>query len=1121
MSAPQRIVRVRRNYNQWVANQTLEDYALRFTAKKARKWSAFRVANTALGAISFLALEAIGGAITINYGFTNAVAAILVVGALIFLTGLPITYYAARYGIDIDLLTRGAGFGYIGSTITSLIYASFTFLFFAIEAAIMSLALEMCFGVPLALGYVVSSMVVIPLVTHGITFISRLQSWTQPVWIGLHLLPFVFIVASADQSVNAWTHYAGRHGASGESFNVVLFGAASTVVFSLIAQIGEQVDFLRFLPRHGASRLAWWAGLLGAGPGWIVPGALKLLAGSFLAVVAVQHMVPIDKAAEPTQMYLVAFSYAFSSPEAALALTGAFVIVSQIKINVTNAYAGSIAWSNFFSRLTHSHPGRVVWLVFNVAIALVLMELGIFKALEHILGLYSIVAIAWVGALVADLVVNKPLGLSPPAIEFKRAHLYDINPVGVGAMALAVGAGIASHAGLFGPLAQAFASFLALAVAFVAAPAIAFATAGRFYIARGPHKSWHGKAAIRCCICEHKFEPEDMALCPAYSGPICSLCCSLDARCHDRCKPQGRLSDQAIGALGTLLPQWIMTSVASRVGHFAAVLVLFLLVLGGALSLVSLQATFSTANDGDLVRATLWTAFFVLSLIAGIAAWLFVLAQESRRVAEEETQRQTTLLIREIDAHKRTDAMLQKAKEVAEAANKAKSRYVVGLSHELRTPLNAILGYAQLLEHDTDIPRRRLDAIKVVRRSAEHLSGLIDGLLDVSKIEAGRFQLNRDEVRLGEFLDQLVDMFRLQAQAKALDFHYEAPPRLPVAVNTDESRLRQILINLLSNALKFTDTGAITLRVGYRNDVASFEVEDTGIGIPKRDLARIFEPFERAHTPASSPTKGIGLGLTITRSLTHTMGGEITVVSTPGRGSNFRVKLLLSEVARPKASVPAQKRIVGYKGRRLAVLVTDDDRDHRDLIREILAPLGFVLLEAADGDACLEVAERDRPDLVLLDVSMPGRDGWAVARLLRANGLDKAAIIMLSANINENHRILTPERAHDDHMLKPIDVRQLLTKIQTLLKIEWIYEPAAPAAENVPKAGIISVPSRGHIADLTHLGQIGYVRGIQAKLTEIEAESPHLKPFVEHMRGLVAVYDLRRFMSALAGMAQP
>ena len=161
---------------------------------------------------------------------------------------------------------------------------------------------------------------------------------------------------------------------------------------------------------------------------------LKLLAGSFLAFLAIEHMVPLPKAVEPTQMYLVAFEYVFSSPQMALAFTGAFVVISQLKINVTNAYAGSIAWSNFFSRLTHSHPGRVVWLVFNVTIALMLMELGIFKMLEHALGLYSIVAVAWVGALVADLVDQQAAGPEPAGIEFKRAHLYDINPVGVGAM---------------------------------------------------------------------------------------------------------------------------------------------------------------------------------------------------------------------------------------------------------------------------------------------------------------------------------------------------------------------------------------------------------------------------------------------------------------------------------------------------------------------------------------------------------------------------------------------------------------------------------------------------------------------------------------------------------------
>jgi purine-cytosine permease-like protein len=438
MAATQRIVRIRREYNQWVANETLEDYSLRFTAKSARRWSSFRVANTALGAISFLALEAIGGAIALNYGFVNSTWAILVVGLVIFLTCIPISYYAAKYGIDMDLLTRGAGFGYIGSTITSLIYASFTFIFFAIEAAIMALALEMAFDMPLWLGYIVSSLVVIPLVTHGITFISQFQMWTQPLWVVLHITPFAFIALKNPEAFVDWTTFAGRQGDGGGSFDLLLFGAASAVVFSLIAQIGEQVDFLRFLPpAEQTGRRRWWAALLSAGPGWIVLGVLKLLAGSFLAFLALQHEIDPVRASEPTQMYLIAFQHVFTSPGFALVLTALFVVVSQLKINVTNAYAGSIAWSNFFARLTHMHPGRVVWLVFNVMISLLLMELGVFRALEQVLALYSTLAIAWVGALVADLVVNKPLGISPSYVEFKRAHLYDINPVGVGAMLFA------------------------------------------------------------------------------------------------------------------------------------------------------------------------------------------------------------------------------------------------------------------------------------------------------------------------------------------------------------------------------------------------------------------------------------------------------------------------------------------------------------------------------------------------------------------------------------------------------------------------------------------------------------------------------------------------------------
>ena len=201
--------------------------------------------------------------------------------------------------------------------------------------------------------------------------------------------------------------------------------------------------------------------MLAGGPGWIVIGMLKLLGGSFLACIAVADGVVPQIAAQPSVMYQIAFGYVVHSPVAALALTGIFVVISQVKINITNAYAGSIAWSNFFSRLTHSHPGRVVWLIFNIAIALLLMELGIYQAIEHTLVVYSIIAAAWVGALVADLVVNKPLGFSPAYIEFKRAHLYDINPVGTGSMLLAVVLALTAYSGEFGVMAQALSPFLA------------------------------------------------------------------------------------------------------------------------------------------------------------------------------------------------------------------------------------------------------------------------------------------------------------------------------------------------------------------------------------------------------------------------------------------------------------------------------------------------------------------------------------------------------------------------------------------------------------------------------------------------------------------------------------
>ena len=1118
MARRQRITPVRRDYNQWVANQTLEDFALRFTATSARRWSAWRVANTALGAISFLALEAIGGTITVEFGAANASAAILFSAILIFATGLPIGYFAARYGVDIDLLTRGAGFGYIGSTVTSLIYASFTFIFFAIEAAILAAMLKACFGLPLWLGYVVCSVIVIPLVMHGITFISRLQFWTQPIWLAFNLLPFAFIFAHGFMPVGEWLHYRGQ---SAGGFDPLLFGAAASVVFSLVAQIGEQVDFLRFLPPRSPRQSAagWWLALLGAGPGWILFGAPKLLAGSFLAYLALRTGLAESDAVQPTQMYRVAFGYVLASPMAALVLASAFIVLSQIKINVTNAYAGSIAWSNFFSRLTHAHPGRVVWVVFNIVIALLLMELGVYEAIEHTLAVFADIAAAWVGALVADLVINKTLGLSPPGIEFKRAHLYDINPVGVGAMLLAVLVSLSSQFGAFGLLAQAFSPFVALAAAFTAAPLIAWGTRGKYYLARKPRAGWAAAGPIRCVVCENTFDPEDSAYCPVYQGAICSLCCSLDARCHDGCKPHARYSNQLAAPLRAILPPFVVAALSGRVGRYAAVLALLASVAAFVLLAIYVQASPLTAGQDGLAPA-FRNAFFLLLALSAVVAWLIVLANESRAAAREETQRQTALLLEEIKAHRLTDMALQKAREVAEAANLAKSRYVTGISHELRTPLNAILGYAQLLERDTAIPQRRRDNIRIIRRSGEHLAALIEGLLDISKIEAGRIELYRDRVRLPEFLDQLVDMFQLQARTKAIDFVFTHEGRLPAVVRTDERRLRQILINLLSNAMRFTHRGQVTLRVRWRDELAEFEVTDTGIGIAPENLERVFEPFERVETSRAPYEAGVGLGLTITRLLTQIMGGEITVHSELGRGTKFYVRLMLSEQHPEDRQSVAEQRPQGYAGAPRRVMVTDDDPVHRGLMEDLLLPLGFVVLSTADGPECLRVAGRMLPDVFLLDIAMPGMNGWELARRLRADGFDRTPIIMVSANANELSQALNGDELHDDVLAKPISLAALLEKISRLLNLQWVIPPpetelGRALARATAPAPAVSPLSPDQVESLRQLGLIGYVRGLREQLNVLEQEMPEAGDYIRLLRGMVAEYRIDAFMAAL------
>ncbi len=1126
----QRIVKSRRDYNSWVATETLEDYALRYTPQSFRRWSELRIANTALGAVSFLALEAIGGAITVSYGFTNALWAIAIVSLVIFLTSLPISYYTARYGVDMDLLTRGAGFGYIGSTITSLIYASFTFIFFALEASIMAQAVEMEWGLPLAYGYVLCSVVIIPLVIHGVTLIGRVQAWTQPLWAVLMVLPFVAVFRKEPDVVSRLMAFTGGQ-PEGAHFDWVLFGSAATVAFSLIAQIGEQVDFLRFLPeKTAANRGRWWSALLIAGPGWIVMGATKMLAGALLAYLVIDHRLPPDDAIEPTQMYLVAFGYLFSDSSWIMGATAVFVLISQIKINLTNAYAGSLAWSNFFARVTHSHPGRVVWVVFNVLIAILLMEIGVFAALKEVLTLYSMVAISWVGALVADLVINKPLGLSPKYIEFKRAHLYDINPVGVGAMAIATALSLAALAGSFGDVAAALAPFIALLSAMLLAPVIALATRSRYYIAREPagaidpsvdlgragHPAHAHDGSRQCVVCENSFEPADLAHCPAYAGTICSLCCSLDVRCEDRCKTDSRITEQFHRLVDAMLPAPLARRMHTDVGHYMVLLALctaaLLAVLGTiyALELPDIQTLpFYDLHNLQGLFIKLFAAFF---LMTGIGVWWLVLTAEARRNAQQESERQTRLLLAEIEAHEKTDLELQRAKDAAEASSLAKSRFVTGMSHELRTPLNSILGYAQILQGDAQIPPRRQNAVSVIRRSGEHLLSLIDGMLDIARIEAGKMRLESSELPLREFLDQIVQMVAPQAAQKGLRFNFIESGRIPQAVHADEKRLRQILINLLANAVKFTDAGSVTLRVTYAREIATFEVEDSGIGISAEDIERIFLPFERSQSANQRKEVGTGLGLAISNMLAHIMGGELTVQSLPGQGSTFRLRIYLREVREPVRPADTTLRPVGYLGPRKRLLVVDDHASQRVILREMLEPLGFEIAEADCGEACLASVAQQAPDLVLMDVAMPGIDGWETCARLRSAGHQELPIIVVSANVFDTTSKKAVSMVCNDFIAKPFLLPDLLAKLKLHLGIEWLpgVQPARRTAQAVQV-----VPPKATLARLLELGAIGYVKGITAELDALEQKHPMYAPFCGELRTLVERFRLPEYMNRL------